>query len=166
MTLFDEIDSETSTKIVSWIINANMDEDKHPYLNLFINSQGGSIYHGIAIINAMRTSQIPIHTVCIGCASSMAANVFIQGMAGFRYMHKNTSLMFHSARVETSSVPIEQLEIELSSTKWLEDRINEQIAENSGMSVEMIKSEFSAPLDRYIYVDEAIALGLCDVKVL
>lgn len=168
MTLFEEINHEVADRVVSWIVEANMlgQESRPPYLYLIINSPGGSIYHGIGIMNAMIESAIPIHTACAGSASSMAAHIFIQGERGFRYMQKWSSLLFHSSRVGYDIVPMEQMERCIEDTKLVNNYLDQQIVDCSRLTLENVKTELVTPLDRYVYAAEAILLGLCDVRVI
>lgn len=168
MTLFEEVNHEVADRVVSWIVEANMlgQESRPPYLELIINSQGGSIYHGIGIINAMIESTIPIHTVCAGSAASMAAHIFIQGERGFRYMQKWSSLLFHSSRVAYDAVPMEQMERCIEDTKLLNNYLDQQIVDCSRLTLECVKAELVTPLDRYVYATEAILLDLCDVRTI
>ena len=168
MTLFKEVDHEVANDVISWIIDSNMlsEANRPDYLELIINSPGGSLYHGLSIINAMRTSVIPIRTTCIGSASSMAAHIFIQGARGFRYMHRGTSLLFHSSRCGYEAVPREQIEIDMAHSKLIDDHLDMQITECSKLNIDDVKKDLIGPLDRYVYADEAIALGLCDFKYL
>lgn len=164
MTLFKEIDHEVADKVVTWILNANMEVEQAPYLELYINSEGGAIYHGLAIMNAMRCSKIPVHTTCLGNASSMAAHVFIQGAKGHRTMLRDSSLLFHSARVGYEAMPMQQIEAAIEDVRFLEDRFCKHIAEQSKIPLDLVATDFCSAIDRYVYAPEAIGLGLCDIE--
>lgn len=62
---------------------------------LVINSPGGSVLHGLQIINAMQAAKGPIHTICVNMCASMAAMIFEYG--NNRIMMDRSMLMFHAA---------------------------------------------------------------------
>jgi ATP-dependent Clp protease protease subunit len=162
MNLFTEIDSETADKVVSWISDHN-ERDEFKSITLNINSNGGSIYHGMAIINAMQFSSVDVKTVCYANASSMAAHVFVAG--AHRTMFKNSSLLFHSSIVADGQYPVEQAEANMADLKVVDDYLSGQIADGSNMTKRRFKKEFCTPINRYVYSDEAKALGLCEYVI-
>jgi ATP-dependent Clp protease protease subunit len=93
-----EIDSESVNDIIQLIYEIN-DEDIRKTqvepIQLIINSLGGEIYSGLALIDVMENSQIPIYTVCHGSAMSMALIVYAAGHQ--RYASKNATFMYHEA---------------------------------------------------------------------
>ena len=79
---------------ISFASTLNELGQKYNRINIRINSPGGSIYHGNAIVNAIRSSKAEIHTYNDGLAASMAAVIFCA--AEYRHMADNALLMFHS----------------------------------------------------------------------
>lgn len=69
-------------------------EKKHNRINIRINSPGGSIYHGNAIISAIKNSKSEIHTYNDGMALSMGSGIWLAGKV--RHMAAHTTLMIHS----------------------------------------------------------------------
>ena len=69
-------------------------EAKYGRINVHINSPGGSMYHGLAIISALRNCKAEIHTYNDGVSASMASAIWMSGQ--HRHMAKNTLLMVHS----------------------------------------------------------------------
>lgn len=63
-------------------------------INLRINSPGGSVHHGAAIISAIQSCKVPVHTYVDGMAGSMAADIFLS--CPNRHMNKTSMLMVHS----------------------------------------------------------------------
>lgn len=76
--LFDEIDPCSSDIVITKIIGMNLLDTKKP-ITMYINSGGGSVSDGFAIINAMEQSVAPIHTIINGQACSMAAMISVVG---------------------------------------------------------------------------------------
>ena len=62
---FDDFESNTVKPVVEWILLKNLTAHrKRPaHLTLIINSPGGELPSAFALIDTMRGSAIPIHTV-------------------------------------------------------------------------------------------------------
>ena len=89
--LYDDINNCAADMIVSKI--KAMNSLNHHPITIEINSNGGDISAGIAIINAMKNSKSPIHTIISGEACSMAAMISVVGTR--RKMYANSFWMQH-----------------------------------------------------------------------
>ena len=67
-------------------------KSKHDPIKLYINSPGGSVTAGIAILDTMQSLEAPVHTICIGQAHSMAAIVLAAGSRGNRSAMANATI--------------------------------------------------------------------------
>lgn len=103
IVISSEINSQVAGYVVSQIMEINqIDFDRSRHLKdyqpepieLYINSNGGSVTDGFAIIGAMEMSDTPIITYGMGIVASMALAVFIAGDA--RVVHRHTRMMYHS----------------------------------------------------------------------
>lgn len=101
--LYTDIDAEQVAKITEAILAINnydnLQEQKlvnyqRTPIYLFINSNGGVVYDGLALVDIMTNSKTPIITIAIGKCMSMALIVFLSGHE--RYVSKNATFMFHS----------------------------------------------------------------------
>lgn len=90
--LFDEISSDSSKEICSKLISFNFINNKKP-IYLEINSVGGSVSDGFAIVNTIRKIQAPVITIINGEACSMAAMISIVGNK--KYIYYNSYWMQH-----------------------------------------------------------------------
>jgi ATP-dependent Clp protease protease subunit len=94
----DEINNESINDIIQLIYEIN-DEDigkkQVEPIKLIINSFGGEVYSGLALIDVIDNSTTPIYTICHGSAMSMALIVYIAGHQ--RYASKNATFMYHEA---------------------------------------------------------------------
>jgi len=68
---------------------------KYPKINIRINSPGGEVFHGSAMVTAIRNCKAEVHTWIDGVAASMAGIIWMSGHK--RHMAKNAMLMLHSA---------------------------------------------------------------------
>ena len=64
-----------------------------PFIKLHINSYGGSVFAGMAAVDYIQNSRVPIHSVIDGCAASAATLMSV--VAAKRFMHKNSFMLIH-----------------------------------------------------------------------
>ena len=88
------IDSESANDMIQQLIFLNA-KDSEEMIDLYINSPGGAVSDGLAIIDAMFCIKAPIRTICIGRACSMAAWILAAGSKGERYATPNAEIMLH-----------------------------------------------------------------------
>ena len=67
-------------------------------IKLIINSFGGEVFSGLALIDVIDNSQTPVHTICHGTAMSMALIIYAAGH--IRYASKYATFMYHEAAYE------------------------------------------------------------------
>jgi ATP-dependent Clp protease protease subunit len=93
-----EINSESANDIIQLVYDIN-DEDigktQVEPIKLIINSFGGEVYSGLALIDTIDNSSTPVYTICHGSAMSMALIVYSAGHQ--RYASKNATFMYHEA---------------------------------------------------------------------
>lgn len=87
----DVIDSKLANGIVSQLLY--LDSINNDQINIYINSPGGSVYDGFAIIDTMNIIKSPIKTICVGIAASMAAVILLNGDK--RAMTEHSTTMLH-----------------------------------------------------------------------
>jgi ATP-dependent Clp protease protease subunit len=92
--LFDMINNCSAEMVCSLIQGMNILDSTKP-ITIEINSPGGSITDGLAILDCIQSSKAPIYTIITGGASSMAGLLSIAGKK--RYMTKNAVWMMHSS---------------------------------------------------------------------
>src|SRR5574343_18032 len=93
--LFGEIGTASAYSAINFIIKFNLIYDNGTNLTLMVNSPGGSVSDGFALIVVMETSRLDISTVGIGQVASMGVLVVSAGTKGKRIVTKNTEIMAH-----------------------------------------------------------------------
>ena len=96
IVLSGEISEESAKEVIQHIndINENdFDLDKRLPIQLKINSPGGSMYDGFAIIGAIESSETPVYTYGFGTIMSMALPILVSGVK--RFAHPLTTFMYH-----------------------------------------------------------------------
>lgn len=91
-----EFNTNTTKDAITWILDSNF-QSKIPYehLTLMITSYGGDLFSAFALIDVMRGSSIPIHTIGLGVIASAGLMTFIAGEPGHRVITPNTSILSH-----------------------------------------------------------------------
>lgn len=137
-----------------------VDEDSGKPIRIYLDSYGGSIDEGLAILDMIRSCGTPIETYCISTAYSMAAVLFAAGTGG-RYMHPHAQLMLHQPLVGRNTggnvTDMRKLSESLSEAQ---NEINRILAESSGRTIREI--EKATGYDHYFSAHEAVDFGLCD----
>ncbi|KZV88051.1 hypothetical protein EXIGLDRAFT_619927 [Exidia glandulosa HHB12029] len=88
------IDDGEASLIVAQLLFLEAEESSKP-IHLYINSPGGVVTAGMAIYDTMQYISAPVHTYCIGQASSMGSLLLAAGEAGKRHALPNARIMIH-----------------------------------------------------------------------
>ena len=100
--LCGEIDDNLASSIVSQLLFlAATDSEKD--ISIYINSPGGSISAGMAIVDTMDLIKPDVSTICVGMAASMGAFILAHGAKGKRYALPNSEVMIHQPLGGTAS---------------------------------------------------------------
>lgn len=153
-----KITAESANSLISQIRYLHY-EDKEKPITLFINSPGGEVTSGLAIYDVMMAVSNPIHTVCLGTASSMAAILFAAGDE--RKILPHAKVMIHdpliSGELSASALNIQSISDNLMRTREITANI---LAKHTEQSLETIYENTTE--DTYFYAEEAIEFGLAD----
>lgn len=97
LMLIDKFDQENIMPLVAQIMEYNfMDEEDQPEsIKLIINSPGGSVHSAFHLIDAIKTSDIPVKTFGHGLVASCGILTLMSGQKGHRYLSHNASVMSH-----------------------------------------------------------------------
>lgn len=124
-----------------------------------INSNGGEVYSGIAIFNALKNSKADITIYVDGIAASMASVIALCGKPV--QMSRYARLMLHSVQGGCYGNK-EEMRGCIREIESLEDTLCEMYAARMGKDKEEIRSLYFDGKDHWLRADEALALGLID----
>jgi ATP-dependent Clp protease protease subunit len=131
-------------------------------INMYVNSPGGSITAGLAILDTMRFVKPQISTICIGQAASMGAILLAAGDKGKRYALPNARIMIHQplggAQGQASDIEIQAKEI-----RRFKDLLNAMLAEATGQPIEKVAQD--SDRDFFMSSAEAKDYGLIDMVI-
>ena len=156
-----EIEDEMANAIVAQLLFLQA-EDAKKEISMYINSPGGSVTAGLAILDTMRMVKCPVATYCVGQAASMGAILLSAGEKGKRHALPNARIMIHQpwggAQGKASDIEITAKEI-----LRLKEILNGILADASGKTLEKVTKDTDR--DHFMSATEAKDWGLID-KVL
>ena len=158
--LTGEIDGEKAEATIRWILSENRNPSDET-LQLYINSEGGSLNDALAIIDIMHQSEIPITTVGLGNVMSAGFLIFASGTKGKRLIGKNSSLMCHQFSHELSG-KYHDIKNSFSETERINERMEDVLFYACGMQKNLIRSKLLNPTDVWLSPEDAIELGIAD----
>ena len=134
-------------------------EDPERDISLYINSPGGVISSGLAIMDTMRLIRPDVSTICVGMTASMATVLLCAGAKGKRYALTNSTVHMHQA---LTSAQGQASDIEIAAREILrqQDIIRTVISEATGQTYEKIATD--SDRDFYLSADQAQEYGLID----
>jgi ATP-dependent Clp protease protease subunit len=135
-------------------------ENPEKDISIYINSPGGSITAGLAILDTMRVVQPDIVTYCVGQAASMAAVLLACGAKGKRYSLPNSRILIHQPSMSGLAGQATDIEIYAKEILRMRDTLNGIIAEATGQPLERIERDVER--DYILGPAEALEYGLID----
>ncbi len=137
-------------------------EDPKKDITLYVNSPGGQVTAGLAIIDTMNNIKNDVSTVCVGLAASMGAVILASGKKGKRYALPNSEIMIHQPHGGAEG---QASDIEISARRILKNRdiLNKMLARTTGQTLSKIEKDVDR--DFFLDADDAKKYGIID-KVL
>ena len=135
-------------------------EDPQRDISLYINSPGGSISSGLAILDTMRFVEPDIVTICVGQAASMGAVLLAAGTKGKRYSLPHSRILIHQPSMSGLAGQATDIDIYAKEILRMRELLNEILADCSGQSTERVGRD----VDRDYIMDpeQAVEYGLID----
>jgi len=135
-------------------------ENPEKDISIYINSPGGSITAGLAILDTMRVVQPDIVTYCVGQAASMAAVLLACGAKGKRYSLPHSRILIHQPSMSGLAGQATDIDIFAREILRMRDTLNKIIAEASGQPLARIERDVDR--DYILGPQEALEYGLID----
>tara|TARA_B100001750_G_scaffold234351_1_gene235612 strand:- start:423 stop:1100 length:678 start_codon:yes stop_codon:yes gene_type:complete len=134
-------------------------EDPEKDISLYINSPGGVITSGLAILDTMNLVAPDVSTICVGLAASMGTVLLCAGAKGKRYTLANSTIHMHQP---LGGAQGQATDIEIAAREILraQDKIRQIISAQSGQSYEQVAKDTDR--DFYLTAQEAVEYGLVD----
>jgi ATP-dependent Clp protease protease subunit len=159
----EDFNSETVKPVIDFILRKNLlpSNVRPKHLTLIINSPGGELPSALALIDVMKGSTIPVHTVGLGMIASCGLLTFMSGAKGYRTLTPNTNILSHQFSWGTYGK-----EHELIATTKQVDLLSEKMIalykECTGLSESKIKEILLPEKDVWLSAKEAVKYKLAD----
>ena len=138
-----------------------LDAQGHEDIYMYINTPGGSVSAGLAIVDTMHFIKSDVQTIVMGVAASMGTIIASSGAKGKRFMLPNAEYMIHQPMGGTGG-GTQQTDMAIAAEHLLKTRHNlEQIlADNSGQPLDKVHAD--AERDNWMGAQETLDYGFID----
>lgn len=152
------IDDDVANLVIAQLLFLESEDPKKD-IHFYVNSPGGNVHSGLAIIDAMNHVKPDISTVVVGMAASMASIILASGAKGKRFALPNADVMIHQPHGGAEG---QAADIEISAKRILSlrDRLNKMLAKTTGQPLEKIARDVDR--DFFMTADEAKKYGIVD----
>ncbi len=156
--LSGEVNDQMANSIIAQLLFLDA-QDNTKDIYMYINSPGGVITSGMAIVDTMNFIKSPVSTIATGMAASMASIILAEGEKGKRFALPHATVLIHQP---LGGAQGQATEIQIAAEEILKTRkmINELLAKDSGQDIETIKRDTER--DHYMTAQEAKDYGLID----
>ena len=153
-----EVNSQMANTVMAELLFLDA-QDSEKDISMYINSPGGSVTDGLAIMDTMNFVKSDVQTIATGMAASMASVLLSAGTKGKRFALPNSTVLIHQP---SGGAQGQQTEIEIAATEILKTRkrLNQILADNSGQTLAKLQKDTER--DNYMTAQEAKDYGLID----
>jgi ATP-dependent Clp protease protease subunit len=152
------VDDDVANLIIAQLLFLESEDPKKD-IYLYINSPGGSVTAGLAILDTMNHVKPHVATVCVGMAASAAAVILSAGEKGKRFALPNAEVMIHQpwGGAQGQATDIEITAKHIIATR---DRLNKILSKNTGQPLEKIEKDVER--DYFMMAEDAKKYGIVD----
>ena len=136
-------------------------QDNTKDIYMYINTPGGSVSAGLAIIDTMNFIKSPVQTIVMGVAASMGTIIASSGTKGKRFMLPNAEYMIHQPMGGTGG-GTQQTDMAIAAQHLLKtrERLEQILADNSNRTLKQIHKD--AERDYWMTAEETLEYGFID----
>lgn len=159
--LSEDVNSASANVIVAEMLFLES-EDPDKEIHFYINSPGGSIVDGMAIVDTMNYIKCPVSTICVGMAASMGSVLLACGAKGKRYATPNSEILIHQPLIGGNGLSGQATDIKIHTDHLIKTRekLNKLLSDKTGQPLEKIWADTER--DNYMTAEEALEYGLID----
>lgn len=159
--LGEEVNEHTANIVIAQLLHLAYEDPKKD-ISLYINSPGGSVYDGLAILDTMNFIKPDVATYGIGLQASFGAVLLAGGAKGKRHMLPNARVMMHQPHGGLQGQITDQ-EISLKEGVLLKNKLIDIMTKATGQK----RDKVSADMERDFWMsgEEAVRYGLVDKVV-
>lgn len=159
----EPFENKTVKPVIDWILRKNLlpNKNRPKHLTLMINSPGGEVSSAFALIDVMKGSKIPVHTLGLGMIASCGILTFMAGQKGHRHITRNTSILSHQYAWGSYGKEHELFarvrEFELTT-----ERMIEHYKRCTGLTEKKIREYLLPAEDVWLSAEQAVEYGIAD----
>ena len=135
-------------------------EDPERDISIYVNSPGGSITSGLAILDTMKFVRPDIVTICVGQAASMGAVLLAAGTKGKRFTLPNSRIMIHQPSMQGLAGQAADIDIYAKEILRMREILNQILADASGQTMERVARDVDR--DYIMSGEQAVNYGIVD----
>ena len=152
------IDDHVANLIIAQLLYLDHSDSKKD-IHLYINSPGGSVTAGLAIIDTMNFVKSDVSTICVGIAASMGALILSSGKKGKRFSLPNSEVMIHQVMGGTEG-QASDIAINAKHILRTKDTLNKILAQTTDKKIDQVEKD--SDRDYWMTSDEAKKYGIVD----
>jgi ATP-dependent Clp protease protease subunit len=153
------IDDDTANITIAQLLFLQSEDPKKD-ISIYINSPGGSVFSGLAILDTMNYIKPEVSTVCVGVAASMGAVILSAGQKGKRFALPNAEIMIHQPSINNLGGQASDIEIHAKQILRAKDSLNKILSEKTGQPLKKIEKDVDR--DYFMSSEEAKKYGVID----
>ena len=158
--LSEDVNHVTASLVIAQMLFLES-EDPDKEISFYINSPGGSITDGMAIVDTMNYIKCPVSTICVGLAASMGSVLLACGAKGKRFATPNAEVLIHQPLISGGlSGQTTEIKIHADHMVRTREKLNRLLSEKTGQTLEQIEKDTER--DHYMTAEEALKYGLID----
>jgi len=153
-----EVNHHSANLIIAQLLHLAHEDPKRD-IQLYINSPGGSVYDGLAILDTMDFIKPDVSTIAVGLSASMGAVLLAAGAKGKRFALPHSKVMIHqpsSGYRGTAS----DIEIDAKETLEIKRMLEAMMSKFTKKSVKQINKDMDR--DKYLTARESKEYGIVD----
>jgi ATP-dependent Clp protease protease subunit len=155
------VDDQIANLIIAQFLHLES-EDPDKDIALYVNSPGGSVYHGLAIYDTMQFIKPDVQTICVGTAMSMGALLLAGGAEGKRMALPNAKILIHQVWGGFQGQATD-IEIHAKETIALKRKLEEIMGKHTKQDLEKVSKDMER--DFFMTADEAKDYGIIDTVI-
>ena len=153
------VNDDTANSVVAQLLLLDQQDDEKD-IYLYINSPGGSVSAGFAILDTMNYVKADVQTICVGQAASMGAILVANGAKGKRLILPHASIMIHQPWTHGLTGQVTDIEIEAKELTRIKTVLTKILADKTGQPYAKLKDHTER--DYWMNAGEAVKYGIVD----
>lgn len=153
------IDDASAAVVVGSLLFLEAESVSDP-IHLYINSSGGVVTSGLSIVDTMQYVAAPVHTVCVGQASSMGSLILAAGEEGHRAALPHSRIMIHQPHASGLGGQESDIRIQADNIQDMRSTLTALYAQFTGQDLDEIHARMER--DTFFNPSQALDFGLID----